>query len=90
MTAPGRAGAPPRRLAPTSSPISGWRPSWRASRAWSILTAVGEVPGPMPEARFFDPRFVATFDLWAPARRGPGQGLGLWTAGRGRKTKLFA
>jgi NitT/TauT family transport system substrate-binding protein len=33
---------------------------------WSILAGAGEVPGPMPEARFFDPRFVDTFDAWAP------------------------
>jgi len=33
---------------------------------WTVLTSAGEVSGPMPEAWFFDSRFVDTFDTWVP------------------------
>ena len=33
---------------------------------WEIAVAAGEVTEPWPESRFFDRRFVDTFDEWAP------------------------
>jgi NitT/TauT family transport system substrate-binding protein len=44
----------------------GGLPSRAMPLFWTVLTSAGEVSGPMPEARFFDARFVDTFDAWAP------------------------